>query len=140
LFLPYLQSPGALSDQIENVTGRFGRGLLGALDTARASLYIAHSTVESFSTWRLWQVASTSAALVAEPGDAWPFVKDEHFIQIPYLTSENVQGVVEELKALADQHERLSAVATQAHELAQQYSVDAVEDDWVVPAIEGIIQ
>lgn len=134
LIVPYLQKRLGLVD----VTGSFGRGLLGQLDLARASIYIAHSLVGSFSTWRLWQTASTRAALVAEPGDAWPFEAGKHYIQIESLTVDNAERMVDSLLDLATQHDHLEHVANEAHTLARLYTVDRIEDEFVIPAKKAL--
>jgi hypothetical protein len=135
LIVPYLKEG---IDGFEDVTGLFGRGLLGRLDVTRASLYIAHSMVESFSTWRLWQVASTSAALIAENGDTWPFEAGKHFVPIDHMTLDNAKEVTHEISGWLRSRDRLNDIANEAHKLAQRYTVDRVEDEFVFPAIEAL--
>lgn len=123
---------GEFSDMI----GQFGRSLFGRLDQTSADLYVAHSLVESFSTWRLWQVASTSATLVAEPGDTWPFVSGEHYIEIPRFTMDNFRANAVEILGHAKRYVRASPYARGAHELAREYSVDAIVEKFILPAFE----
>lgn len=133
VFVPYLA--GAVAGW-KDATGAFGRGLLGQLDTAAVSLYIAHSTVRSFSSWRIWQVASTAAAMVIEGEcDVWPLTS-EAYVQLPRLTSANARGFARELERISEDTEMLRARAKAAHEIARRFTVDQVEEEYLIPAIE----
>jgi hypothetical protein len=123
------------------MTGQFGRALLGNLDTTAIDLYVAHSPVRSFSTWRLWQAASTSTTLVAEVArehlaDSWPFIEDEHFIGLTPIEPTNIRAKAIELLALAKEAMRTTSVSRAAHALARQYTVDRIHRDFVLPAFE----
>jgi hypothetical protein len=117
----------------EDISGCYGRSLLGRLDNSNASLYIAHSEVRSFSTWRLWQVASTSAILIAEPGDSWPFEPGKHYFGITQFSLTNLREVWEEIVNAVSAPDRV-AVFNEAHELARKFTVDIVLDSYIVPA------
>ena len=147
VIVPYLNGPFGLghgspspSHAFENVTGMFGRSLLGVLDTASASLYIAHSQVGSFSTWRLWQAASTSAVMIAEvsgdDGDTWPFVAGEHFYPIEMMTADNASIIVGLLRSFLLEAPAMIEISKRAHELACTYSLARIEDEFILPAIE----
>lgn len=140
VILPFLHS--SLGGLFKDVTGAFGRGLLGQIDVANASLYIAHSEVASFSTWRLWQVASTTAAIVAEAplggtADTWPFVGGgQHLVDIPAMTIDSGDAFVANLRNLLSNPAHLAEIASRAHEeVARKYTVDYVCDNYLVPAI-----
>lgn len=127
-----------LGRQFQNQSGAFGRGLLGILDTAIASIYIAHSNVRSFSTWRIWQCAASSAALVAEAADSWPAVPDDHYVAMPYLTFENIDAVCDWLRTLP-QNVDLAAVARRMHDdVGQYFTLERCIDDYLVPASREI--
>ena len=132
LILPIFER--LLGNYLVNISGQFGRGLLGRLDTAAAALYIANSPVRSFSTWRLWQAASTSAAVLAEPGDTWPFEAGKHFLALPPITLDNLEAVARDIARLADEHNLLLRTAETAHEVARRYTVDRIEEEFLVPA------
>jgi hypothetical protein len=134
--LPYFHEK--LGIYLKDISGMFGRTLTGALDTARASLYVAHSDVDSFSTWRLWQTAATSAALIAEPGDMWPFVYGEHVADIPRVTFSNVDEVVDKLNYYI--HGNLMQYAERAHELARKFTVDHCVTSYLIPASAKIVR
>lgn len=72
-----------------NLTGKFGRELIGALDGVACVVYVAHSKVESYSTWRLWQCLMADVPVVSEPaglGDVWPFTWDTAYLRsVPFL-------------------------------------------------------
>ena len=116
----------------------FGKELLDKLQAAKAAIYIAHSLVSSGSTWRMWQAASTSAAIVAEPADFWPFEAGEHYIEIPRLTAENAEFSSYLLTKLLDDRGTLETTARAAHERAKQYTVDRIEHDFLVPAVQAM--
>lgn len=119
-----------------NISGAYGRALLGELDTARASLYIAHSDVESYSTWRLWQTASTSCVMLSEPGDTWPFEAERHYIGIERFELGNVWNVSLQIKELLSRHEHNLSVARRAHEeIACKFTLDHVAENYLLPAL-----
>lgn len=137
MLVPYVTK--ALGKLFCDATGSFGRGLLGIIDTSLASLYIAHSEVASFSTWRLWQVASTTAAMVAEPGDTWPFESDRHLVTIPRINTTNGKSVMRRLEEISQERDLLARISGQAHEeVARRYTVDYIEDHFLVPAVETL--
>lgn len=117
-------------------TGFFGRQLLGALDQSAISIYIAHSDVASFSTWRLWQCASTSCVLAnaSKSDDVWPFDVNEHMLRTSIATFRRRQ----ELHELAKDTKRLEPIARAAHEVARKYTVDMIERSFIVPAIQQL--
>lgn len=122
------------ANELVDMTGRFGRQLLGHLDCSAIDLYIAHSPVESFSTWRLWQAASTATTLVAEPGDTWPFVAGEHYIEISRIEPETTRPAAIALLALLRREDELRRISRAAHTLAREYNVDRITQDFVRPA------
>jgi len=72
-----------------NLTGTFGRELVGALDGVACVIHVQHSKVDSYSTWRLWQCLAADVPVVSEPaslGDVWPFEWDTPYLRsIPFL-------------------------------------------------------
>lgn len=117
-----------------NGCGLYGRMLLGYLDQSAISLYKAHSDVMSFSTWRLWQCASTSCVLAADSAseDSWPFYPDEHYIKLAPGFDPS------ELVALAREPAWLMLYARRAHELAREFSIDRIEKAYIVTAFERL--
>lgn len=94
--MPLIQqnlNPGYL-----DASGNFGRTLLGFIETSAAALYVAHSNVWSFSTWRLWQGLAAGTPHIAEPGDTWPFIINQHYV--PFTPFEG--GLVDPNGDLAD--------------------------------------
>lgn len=128
---------GAQNNQVAIWSGLYGRQLLGALDQSALSFYKAHSDVMSFSTWRLWQCASTACVLAADTvsTDSWPFFAGEHYVKLQYT-----DGIAQsqELYDLAQQTDRLRALVMQAHELAREFTVDRIEKAYIVPAFEQL--
>lgn len=137
LVIPHIQA--ALGTRMKNISGCFGRTLSGMMDSAKASLYIAHSDVESFSTWRMWQTAATSAALIAEPGDTWPFVSGEHFWPIDRITFSNLDKVINDIRWALDNADLL-VVARKAHDLARDYTVETCVTKYLVQASQSMVR
>lgn len=134
LVIPFLKDYFQRDEsKFHEIVGAFGRQLLGQLDTSAAVLYVAHSPVTSFSTWRLWEAAATSALLIAEPGDSWPFEPTVHYQPIARFTIENAAAVTEDvMRFTVSGNRRLLAEA--AHELARKFTVDFCESEYLVPA------
>lgn len=136
VLMPRLQE--LVDGHIHNVSGSFGRGLAGQLDTARAALHLAHSAVQSFPQWRAWQVLATSACLVAElpvgePPDTWPLVPGRHFVPLAPITLDNVEKTAAQLYQLLATP--LVDIARRAHEeLASEFSATACVERYLVPA------
>jgi hypothetical protein len=132
LVMPFLKE--RLGRHLVDATGLFGRAIIAKLDQARASLYVAHSDVDSFSTWRIWQTLGSSACLVGEKGDSWPFVAGDHFVGLPTIDWVNVEGVAVDLKRILGDT-GLLGVARRAHEeVAHAYTCRRCLDDYLVPA------
>lgn len=139
LFLPYLQEK--LEGYLVDGTGMFGRELLAKLDTAHAALYLAHSNVASYSTWRLWQSVATSACFVGEPGDTWPFEADKHFLTFGLMTSENCRESVDEIRRIGTDETRMRATARRAREeVGEKFIIDRVLSDWLIPASAHMLE
>lgn len=136
ILIPYLRA--ALGSQLSDVCGIYGRALLGTLDTSRAALYVAHSEVSSFSTWRLFQTCATTAAMIAEPGDAWPFAANVHYVEIPRMTISTAKSTVDTLRDLLSAPDHLGQIAHRAHyEIGRTFTMDHVEDRYLVPGFLG---
>lgn len=148
LVVPYIA--GKFGRRFVEATGLYGRALLGRLDQSSTSLYISHSDVTSFSTWRTWQVASTSAILIVEgrapgtagdggfPHDTWPLEGGLHYLQIPSVLAGADAAIAELEKCVhPDTHAARIEMARRVHEeIARLYTVDYVTDKFLIPAIE----
>jgi hypothetical protein len=141
VLLPYFHSK--LGSNLKDISGAFGRQLLGALDVHAASFYVAHSRVKSFSTWRAWQCASTSAALIAEGLedswlDCWPF-GPESIAVIPEITVSNAPAMAELVCNIA-RSDQAMCYAHVAHDIARRYTIDEVYSKFLLPAAEEILR
>lgn len=132
VLVPYLLD--RLGGKLINATGRFGRGLIGALEAAHGSLYIAHSSVASFSTWRLWQALAAGCAVVAEPGDTWPFEGGAHYVPIGPFTLDNAVDLGNRLAELADDHAMLEATAARAYAALGHFTTRYCIEHYLLPA------
>jgi hypothetical protein len=80
----------------------YGKDLGRMLNRSKVSLYIAHSDVTSFSTWRIWQTAATSAALAIEcldgqEADAYPLEPYRDYLPLPKLMRDSIDEFVAKL-------------------------------------------
>jgi hypothetical protein len=135
MLVPFLQA--RLGELFYDASGAFGRSLLGALESSMASLYLAHSSVQSFSTWRLWQAMAAGAAILAEPGDAWPFAPQHDYIPIGPFTLDNFETVAGQLRRLVDDSPRLARVAQAAYDHNSHMTTTYILEKFLVPATAG---
>lgn len=114
-----------------NLTGKFGRELIGTLDTVTAVVYVAHSKVASYSTWRLWQCLGADAPVISEPvgdGDAWPFTPDGDFTVVPWLDTLTAWSRLERAVAAARDGTLASTLPRRPSEMSPvKYTLDEVE-------------
>lgn len=142
VLMPYFHN--RLGGNLKDISGAFGRQLLGALDVCSASFYVAHSRVKSFSTWRAWQCASTSAVLIAEglddgkTLDCWPFDAGS-IVVVPEITVANALEVAEHICYVA-RSDLAMRFAHAAHEVARQYTIDEVYRKFLLPAAEEVLR
>ena len=128
----YPQMKAAMGDQHVQMNGVWGSRAIGILNQSSAFLYLSHSDVHSFSTFRTWQAVSSSAALIAEEGrDCWPMT-DDMYVGIPTLTPENIKTVAARLLAMDDRD--LLARARILHESLKHMTIDHVVERYLVPA------
>lgn len=132
LVMPYLKE--RLGPDLTDLSGCFGKSLRAEMDRAKASLYVAHSDVESFSTWRIWQTLGTSACLVAEKADSWPLVPERHFVEIPRITWVNAKVVADHLSRLLTDTDLLGTAKRAYEEIGSEYSVERCINQYLVPA------
>jgi hypothetical protein len=102
-----------------------------AMNCSHATLYIAHSMVRSYSTWRIWQAVSSSSALVTEPGDFWP-MPSECCFPIEHVTSRNVSEIARFIRSLSP-HDTL-AKASSLHDALRFMTTSNCIDTYVVEA------
>jgi len=105
--------------------GVYGPALIERMNLSKVTLYIAHSCVQSYSTWRIWQAVCTSSALATEPGDWWP-LEDELCIPLPRLTQGNIDGVIDMVRTLPfnDAIERARALRASLEKFTTRYCVE----------------
>ncbi len=127
-----------LGDLLIDATGEFGLQLLSTLSDAAAALYIAHSNVWTFSTWRLWQGLAAKTAHIAEVGDSWPFIAGEHYIPIEHMTTENDLkniSLAGQIMTLSCDEKRLSDIAIACYDtFAEKFTLERCITDYLVPA------
>lgn len=124
-------------DRMTNYSGQYGTEITKLLNGCKTALYLAHSDVRSFSTWRAWQTLASNAVLVAEQGthgwDAWPFVGGKDFFGMALLTERNVEMTVAAVARV------IAGVDFDMHRKNREHlrtDFDAVKvfEDYVVPA------
>lgn len=121
-----------LGDALGDVSGSWGVFLHRALNQSWANLYLSHSDIQSFSTFRIWQTLASSAALIAESGrDCWPMT-EEMYVCIPTLTPENASNVARDLLEI---HESEFAMTSRRlHEGLSHFTIDYVIENYLIPA------
>lgn len=132
LTMPFLQEQ--LGTKLHDISGCFGRLVTAELDRSRASLYIAHSDVRSYSTWRIWQTLGTSACLVSEPGDSWPLDPERHMVLLDTISWVNVEQKPKHLLKILDEVDLLSIAKLAHEEVAKHYTCERCIDEYLVPA------
>lgn len=121
-----------LGSDFVHLVGHYGLALNLELNQSQTVLHVPHSDVMTFPSFRLWKAASSSAALLSEATDTWPFVAGEHFIAIPKITIENLCVVRDAIcEAILDNEKALS-VARRAHELGLGWATEKLVDEKLV--------
>ena len=131
------QLKNQLGSTLLDASGSFGRTLIGIIENTRAALYVAHSNVWSFSTWRLWQGLAAGTPHIAEPGDSWPFVAGKHYIPFtPFSESEEVNRTsIDFISNVIREDVWLQGVADSAYaDLADNFTLQRCVEDYLVPA------
>lgn len=82
-----------LGDRLHVAPNVYGKELGALLNRSKVSVYVAHSDVNSFSTWRAWQTSFTSAVMAIEcldgkRADAWPLEPHSQYVPLPTLKSD----------------------------------------------------
>jgi hypothetical protein len=133
LLVPYLAS--RFGDRYRDLTGSFGRSLIGSLEQSKASLYIAHSSVQSFSTWRTWQTICTSTAMILEGNnlDVWPMTSD-HYLSLPELDVQNVDEAINQIRKWLSEVDLLGYAKKLHNDVGPSFTVDRCVEDYLIPA------
>lgn len=129
-----------LGSKLIETTGFFGKLRKSMLDSAVAILTLLHCPGCSYPTMRLWQAASTSAALISEivdPNDAWPAISGEHYLPLPLLSEATVPALEEVLVRLSNQDAMLS-MARRAFEDLKQFTPSFCMESYLVPGLEDV--
>lgn len=127
----------SLAGSYHDASGKWGRQLLTQLNASSGYLYLSHSDVRSFSTFRIWQAVATSAALVAEAGrDCWPMT-DDLYVNLPTLTPDNVDEEAKVLDQISDAE--LAATSSRLHDALRHMTVGTIVDQYLVPASAEIV-
>lgn len=124
-----------LGDGFLDKTGTFF-GIGDVLRHSLSVLYVAHSDIDTFNTWRIWQALPAGAAMVGEEkADLWPLIPGEHTVQIPTITPENVETIAGRLKMILSEPSILAGAARRAwSEIAPSFTVDQCVKNYLVPA------
>lgn len=112
----------AMSGSLFQFTG-LGNARKRTLDHFAAVLTVLHSPGCSYPTMRLWQAAASSAAMISEPGDAWPARPGEHYVQIPLIRSGDALGeTVRLLREILADRLTLMLTAKRAYESLREFT------------------
>jgi len=121
-----------LERECTNLTGLFGAALLKELRDTEATIYVPHSPVRSFSSWRLWQCVATGTAMVV-PGmpwslDVWPADARQHLQSwriLPAFHFHDARPPADWLALARDMHE----------DLGPEFTLDRCIDNYLVEAV-----
>lgn len=131
---------------IVSLTGMFGDTLTKELSRYRAALYVPHSEVWSFSTWRIWQSVAAGTPMViptcvtGEKLDCWP-MEPMQCVTLPWSYSDPQWSAGLASKALAEilYSVSLSTVRENLLDgLSEKFTTDKVIDEWLVPACANV--
>jgi hypothetical protein len=124
---------GALGEDMHHATDVWGADFIARLNASVANLYLSHSDIHSFSTFRIWQTLSSSAAMIAEKGrDCWP-MEEGMYIGVPTITRANGPQVARTIAAIPDSV--YASAARKLHEgLAADFTFEKVLTDYLIPA------
>lgn len=109
--------------------GVYGPDIIQRMNRSVSTVYVAHSRVQSFSTWRIWQALCSSSVLVAEPGDWWPLT-DEMCFELPRITDDTLDEAVQMLSQMSP-----TAALERArvlHESLRHFTTEFCLDNYVV--------
>jgi hypothetical protein len=121
-----------LGRSFNNASGQWVQSFISTLNRSHAYLYLSHSNVQSFSTFRIWQAVCGLTAMVAEGGrDCWPMT-EEMYIPIPTLTKESVPEVCRSLMEIPTSV--FSEKARALHDGLRYMTTDHVIENYLVPA------
>lgn len=121
--------------RLHDVSGEFGRSLTGHLDTARGVLHIPHTPDATFAQWRGWQCLASSAGLVAQDTDSWPFVPGEHYLPLSAEAMLDPDKLFWEAFEYMEAPQLLERTARAAFDgLATRFRAERTVEDYLVPA------
>jgi hypothetical protein len=106
----------------------YGPNMNDAMNRAKATLYIAHSNVRSYSTWRIWQALASSSILVTEVGDWWPLSPSLCF-SLPKLSPENISEVARMISSIS--HEEALGCAMALHDTLRHFTTSFCVNEYV---------
>ena len=116
----------------------FGAKRQEILEASRVTLYVLHSRDSSGATSRLWQVASTSSAMVIERSDVWPARPGLHYLEVDPADEANLDRLITSLESILKRPD-LERVARQAHAHLWRYTVERCMQEFIVPASMEIL-
>lgn len=126
-----------LGDDFHHAHDVWGPGLCQVLNASAANLYLSHTDIHSFSTYRIWQTLSSSAALIAESGrDCWPLA-DDMYIKMKSITQPNGPSVTRVIQAIPNTVYLKSS--KRLHDgLAEDFCIEKVIENYLIPASQAI--
>lgn len=131
---------GILGSKLIDINGFYSTLRKTMLDSSVAVLTLLHCPGCSYPTMRLWQAASTSAAMISEvasPDDAWPAVSGEHYLPLPILSEENVSAFKEVL-ALTEDKGAMLEIAKLAYSDLKKFTPSYCMETYLVPGLEEV--
>lgn len=120
----------------------FGDEMTALLHRTKVSVYVAHSDVRSYSTWRMWRDSLAGAAMAIEcldgvSADAWPMFADVHYLPMPKLEN-TVESYDEFVKMLNLFSARTYNMEHSANDKARRFSTEHCVQEYLLPFIETL--
>lgn len=124
---------------LAELAGCFGSARKKRLDRSGAVLTVLHCLGGSYPTMRLWQAASSAAAMISElSSDSWPAVEGEHYFGIDPISPTAVDVAIERIQAILADAATLRAMAERAHGHLRRYTPLVCMQEYIAPGLESL--
>jgi hypothetical protein len=117
----------------------YGSVLYDYLNRSKVNINLYHYDVQSYSTWRLFQSACSSAALLTEDGDIWPASRESMLMLPEHVTVETAYGhIVCRINDLS--HEDALRTARSLAEDLSRFTTRHCIDEYLVKGTAGLLR
>lgn len=135
-YLPILSQK--LGKRFHRMGGAYSTDRQRYYNSSKCVFHLSQSTQGAFESMRLWQSIGTSAVMIWEPKDCHPAEKDKHYIEVPWMTDNNIDEVINIIRTIPDRID-LNEIAKCAHIELSEYSPLKCIENYVIPASKLIL-